>query len=195
MGARGLGGDVEAEPVVAASVARGAGGVVCEEALAAALEGGGRKTRSVVGDLDDEAPARDVAGDSHARARVLGGVDHKVRGGSRQGGSVEWGLGRARDSRARGRVERHASRPGDLGGLGENLLAELGRPHGGPLHPAGSARGLDEQTHVAVEPFDTAGYVARGGREVAVILVFQLLRHEVGVGAQHGERRLEVVGE
>ena len=43
MGARGLGGDVEAEPVVAASVARGAGGaggVVCEEALAAAFEGG-----------------------------------------------------------------------------------------------------------------------------------------------------------
>ena len=29
MGARGLGGDVEAEPVVAASVARGAGRVVC----------------------------------------------------------------------------------------------------------------------------------------------------------------------
>ena len=42
MGTRGLGGGVEAEPVVAASVARGAGGVVCEEALAAAFEGGGR---------------------------------------------------------------------------------------------------------------------------------------------------------
>ncbi len=54
---------------------------------------------------------------------MLGGVDHKVRGGSRQGGSVERGLGRARDSRARGRVERHASRPGDLGGLGEDLFA------------------------------------------------------------------------
>lgn len=130
MGARGLGGDVEAKPVVAASVTRGAGGVVCEEALAAAFEGGGRKARSVVGDLDDEVAARDIAGNSHARARVLGGVDHKVRGGSRQGGSVEWGLGRARDSRARGRVERHASRPGDLGGLDENLLAELDRPHG-----------------------------------------------------------------
>ena len=48
MGARGLGGGVEAEPVVAASVARGAGGVVCEEALAAAFEGGGREARSVV---------------------------------------------------------------------------------------------------------------------------------------------------
>lgn len=130
MGARGLGGDVEAEPVVATSVTRGAGGVVREEALAAAFEGGGRKARSVVGDLDDEAPARDVAGDSHARARVLGGVCHEVRGGSRQGGSVERGLRRARDSGARGRVERHASRPGDLGGLGEDLLAELGRPHG-----------------------------------------------------------------
>ena len=45
---------MEAEPVVAASVARGAGGVVCEEALAAAFEGGGRKARSVIGDLDDE---------------------------------------------------------------------------------------------------------------------------------------------
>lgn len=121
---------MEAEPVMAASVARGAGGVVCEEALAAALEGGGREARSVVGNLDDEAPARDVAGDSHARACVLGGVGHEVRDGSRQAGSVEWGLGRARDSGARGRVERHASRPGDLGGLGEDLLAELGRPHG-----------------------------------------------------------------
>lgn len=130
MGARGLGGGVEAEPVVAASVARGAGGIVCEEALTAAFEGGGREARSVVGNLDDEAPARDVAGDSHARACVLGGVGHEVRGGSRQGGSVERGLGRARDSGARGRVERHASRPGDLGGLGEDLLAEHGRPHG-----------------------------------------------------------------
>lgn len=130
MGARGLGGDVEAEPVVAASVARGAGGVVCEEALAAVFEGGGRKARSVVGNLDDEATARDIAGDSHARARVLGGVGHEVRGGSRQGGSVERDLGRARDSGARGRVERHASRPGDLGGLGEDLFTELGRPHG-----------------------------------------------------------------
>ena len=45
---------MEAEPVVAASVARGAGGVVCEEALAAAFEGGGREARSVVGHLDDE---------------------------------------------------------------------------------------------------------------------------------------------
>ena len=61
---------METEPVVAASVARGAGGVVCEEALAAAFEGGGRKARSVVGNLDDEAPARDVAGDSHARAWI-----------------------------------------------------------------------------------------------------------------------------
>lgn len=104
MGARGLGGGVEAEPVVAASVARGAGGVVCEEALTAAFEGGGREARSVVGHLDDEVSARDVAGDRHARARVLGGVDHEVRGGSRQGGSVERGLGRARDSGARGRV-------------------------------------------------------------------------------------------
>ena len=95
MGARGLGGDVEAEPVVAPSVARRAGGVVSEEALAAAFEGGGRKARSVVGNLDDEAPARDVAGDSHARACVLGGVGHEVRGGSRQGGSVERGLGLA----------------------------------------------------------------------------------------------------
>ena len=58
MGARGLGGGVEAEPVVEAAVARGAGGVVREEALAAALEGGGREARAVVGDLDDEAPAR-----------------------------------------------------------------------------------------------------------------------------------------
>ena len=130
MGARGLGGDVEAEPVMAASVARGARGVVCEEALAAAFEGGGRKARSVIGDLDDEVSTSDVAGDHHARARVLGGVGHEVRDGSRQGGSVEWGLGRARDSGARGCVERHASRPGDLGGLGEDLLAELGRPHG-----------------------------------------------------------------
>ena len=112
VGARGLGGGVEAEPVVAASVARGAGGVVCEEALTAAFEGGRREARSVVGHLDDEVSARDVAGDRHARARVLGGVGHKVRGGSRQGGSVERGLGRTRDSRARGRVERHASRPG-----------------------------------------------------------------------------------
>ncbi len=79
MGARGLGGDVEAEPVVAPSVARRAGGVVSEEALAAAFEGGGRKARSVVGNLDDEAPARDVAGDSHARACVLGGVGHEVQ--------------------------------------------------------------------------------------------------------------------
>lgn len=117
---------------------------------------------------------------AHARARVLGGVGHEVRGGSRQGGSVERGPRARRDSRARGRVERHASRPGDLGGLGEDLLAELGRPHGGPLSPAGPARGLDEQAHVAVEPFDAAGYVARGGREVGVFLVFQLLRHEVG---------------
>lgn len=117
---------MEAEPVVAAFVTRGAGGVVCEEALAAAFEGGGRKARSVVGNLDDEVPARDVAGDSHARACVLGGVGHEVRGGSRQGGSVERGLGRARDSGARGRVERHASRPGDLGGLGEDPFAELG---------------------------------------------------------------------
>ena len=61
---------MEAEPVMAASVARGARGVVCEEALAAAFEGGGRKARSVIGDLDDEAPARDVAGDRHARACV-----------------------------------------------------------------------------------------------------------------------------
>ena len=89
---------MEAEPVVAAFVTRGAGGVVCEEALAAAFEGGGRKARSVVGNLDDEVPARDVAGDSHARACVLGGVGHEVRGGSRQGGSVERGLGRTRDS-------------------------------------------------------------------------------------------------
>ncbi len=126
---------MEAEPVVAASVARGAGGVVCEEALAAAFEGGGRKARSVIGDLDDEVSTSDVAGDRHARARVLGSVGHEVRGGSRQGGSVERGLGRARDSGARGCVERHASRPGDLGGLGENLLAELGRPHGGPSPP------------------------------------------------------------
>lgn len=130
MGGRGLGGDVEAEPVVAASVARGAGRVVCEEALAAAFEGGGREARSVVGHLDDEVSARDVAGDRHTRARVLGGVGHEVRGGSRQGGSVERSLGRVRDSGARGRVERHASRPGDLGGLGEDLFAELGRPHG-----------------------------------------------------------------
>ena len=65
---------MEAEPVVAASVARRAGRVVCEEALAAAFEGGGRKARSVVGNLDDEVSARDVAGDRHARARVLGGV-------------------------------------------------------------------------------------------------------------------------
>ena len=101
MGARGLGGGVEAEPVVAASVARGAGGVVCEEALAAAFEGGGREARSVVGHLDDEVAALDVAGDRHARARVLGGVGHEVRGGSRQAGSVERGLGRARDSGAR----------------------------------------------------------------------------------------------
>ena len=63
---------MEAEPVVAASVARGAGGVVCEEALAAAFEGGGREARSVVGHLDDEVSVRDVAGDRHARARVLG---------------------------------------------------------------------------------------------------------------------------
>ena len=84
---------MEAEPVVAASVARGAGGVVCEEALAAAFEGGGREARSVVGHLDDEVAALDVAGDRHARARVLGGVGHEVRGGSRQGGSVERGLG------------------------------------------------------------------------------------------------------
>ena len=47
MGARGLGGGVEAEPVVAASVARGAGGVVCEEALAAAFEGGAVATIAV----------------------------------------------------------------------------------------------------------------------------------------------------
>lgn len=112
---------------MAASVARGAGGVVCEEALTAAFEGGGREARSVVGHLDDEVAALDVAGDRHARARVLGGVGHEVRGGSRQGGSVERGLGRARDSRARGRVERHASRPGDLGGLGEDL-ARRARP-------------------------------------------------------------------
>lgn len=91
---------MEAEPVVAASVARGAGGIVCEEALTAAFEGGGREARSVVGHLDDEVAALDVAGDRHARARVLGGVGHEVRGGSRQGGSVERGLGRARDSRA-----------------------------------------------------------------------------------------------
>ena len=52
---------MEAEPVVEAPVARGAGGVVREEALAAALEGGGREALPVVGDLDDEAPARDVA--------------------------------------------------------------------------------------------------------------------------------------
>lgn len=130
MGARSLGGGVEAEPVVAAPVAQGAGGVVCEEALTAAFEGSGREARSVIGHLDDEVAARDVAGDRHARARVLGGVGHEVRGGSRQGGSVERGLGRARDSGARGRVERHASRPGDLGGLGEDLFAELGRPHG-----------------------------------------------------------------
>ncbi len=69
MGARGLGGGVEAEPVVAASVARGAGGVVCEEALTAAFEGGRRK-QFVVGHLDDEVSARDVAGDRHARARA-----------------------------------------------------------------------------------------------------------------------------
>lgn len=111
---------MEAEPVVAVSVARGAGGVVCEEALAAAFEGGGRKARSVVGDLDDEAPARDVAGDSHARASVLGGVGHEVRGGSRQGGSVERGLGSARDSGARGRVERHAW-------IGNTYLDDSGR--------------------------------------------------------------------
>ena len=87
---------MEAEPVVAASVTRRAGGVVCEEALAAAFEGGGRKARSVVGNLDNEVPVRDVAGDSHARACVLGGVGHEVRGGSRQDGSVERGLGSAR---------------------------------------------------------------------------------------------------
>ena len=81
---------MEAEPVMAASVARGARGVVCEEALAAAFEGGGRKARSVIGDLDDEVSTSDVAGDHHARARVLSGVGHEVRGGSRQGGSVEW---------------------------------------------------------------------------------------------------------
>lgn len=70
MGARGLRGDVEAKPVMAASVARGARGVVCEEALAAAFEGGGREARSVIGDLDDEVSTSDVAGDHHARARV-----------------------------------------------------------------------------------------------------------------------------
>ena len=63
---------MEAEPVVAASVARGAGGVVCEEALAAAFEGGGREARSVVGHLDDEVPARDVAGDGILENQVRG---------------------------------------------------------------------------------------------------------------------------
>ena len=53
----------------------------------------------------------------------LGGVGHEVRGGSRQGGSVEWGPG-APATAACGRVERHASRPGDLGGLGEDLFVE-----------------------------------------------------------------------
>ena len=140
-------------------------------------------------------PPSTSQGDRHARARVLGGVGHEVRGGSRRAVRSSGASGAPATAGARGRVERHASRPGDLGGLGEDLLAELGRPHGGPLRPAGPARGLDEQAHVAVEPFDTAGYVARGGREVGVFFVFQLLRHEVGVGAQHGERRLEVVGE
>ena len=46
VGARCLGGGVEAEPVVAASVARAGG--VCEEALTAAFEGGGREAQSVV---------------------------------------------------------------------------------------------------------------------------------------------------
>ena len=125
--------------VVAASVARGAGRVVCEEALAqprsrAAEKPGPSSATSMT------VSARDVAGDRHARARVLGGVGHEVRGGSRRGSSVRRGLRRARDSGARGRVERHASRPGDLGSLGEDLFAELGRPHGDPLRPAGPAR-------------------------------------------------------
>ncbi len=93
----------------------------------------GEKPVQCVGHLDDEVAARDVAGDRYARARVLGGVDHKVRGGWRRA---------VRSSRASGAPATagpvaassvHASRPGDLGGLGEDLLAELGRPHGGPL--------------------------------------------------------------
>ena len=81
-------------------------------------------------------PPATSQGDRHARARVLGGIGHEVRGGSRQGGSVERGLGRARDSGARGRVERHASRPGDLGGLGETCSqSSAGRMGPSPAPP------------------------------------------------------------
>ncbi len=53
---------------------------------------------------------------------MLGGVGHEVRGGSRQGGVRSSGASARPRQRGPWLSQRHARRPGDLGGLGQDLL-------------------------------------------------------------------------
>ena len=124
-----------------------------------------------------------TSGAAARERRVLGGVGHEVRGGSRRGSS---GRGGASGARQRGPWPRRASRlaPGRSGRPRRGPARRLGRPHGGPLRPAGPAPGLDEQAHASSpRAFRHCRLCrARHGRGSASF-VFQLLRHETGVGA------------